>query len=91
MAVCMICRSGSTSIPVVVMLYVLFSSPRLLFTHLLLTCQLIEAAGSDATELFNEVGHSQEARERMEEFQLGVVATETRFTGSEYAERSGEV
>lgn len=46
---------------------------------------------SDATEFFNEIGHSKEARLRMEQFEVGAVDTPLRYHASEYADRPGEV
>lgn len=37
---------------------------------------LLEVAGTDATEAFEEVGHSDEAREQLEPFYVGDLPTE---------------
>ena len=37
---------------------------------------LLEVAGTDATEAFEEVGHSDEAREQLEPFHIGALPTE---------------
>ena len=52
---------------------------------------LISVAGRDATEHFNEIGHSEYARDKMQQFLLGRVAEKARFNASEYEERPGEV
>jgi predicted heme/steroid binding protein len=39
---------------------------------------LIEVAGTDATEAFEETGHSDEAREELEKYQIGDLPTEVR-------------
>ena len=52
---------------------------------------LIKVAGSDATETFNEIGHSEYARGKMSNFLLGRVAEDARYNPSEYEDRIGEV
>ncbi len=52
---------------------------------------LVMHAGRDATEYFNEVGHSEYARNKMKQFCIGRVDTPPRYTGSEYFDRPGEV
>lgn len=37
---------------------------------------LLEVAGTDATEAFEEVGHSDEAREQLEPYYMGDLPTE---------------
>ena len=39
---------------------------------------LIEAGGSDGTESFEDVGHSQDAREMMKDYKIGTVCDEDR-------------
>ena len=48
---------------------------------------LLEMAGADATEMFNEIGHSEFAREKMKRFCVGVVASQVRYNASEYKDR----
>lgn len=52
---------------------------------------LLSVAGQDATEHFQEIGHSPFAKEKMTQFLVGVVVEPKRFSGSEYREREGEV
>ncbi|RKP00031.1 hypothetical protein CXG81DRAFT_13714, partial [Caulochytrium protostelioides] len=43
---------------------------------------LFDQAGMDATEAFDEVGHSQDAHELLERYLIGVVGTTVRSTPS---------
>jgi cytochrome b involved in lipid metabolism len=52
---------------------------------------LISMAGKDATEHFNEIGHSEYARGKMSACLLGKVSDNVRYNASEYQERPGEV
>jgi cytochrome b involved in lipid metabolism len=51
---------------------------------------LVRHAGCDATEYFTEVGHSDFARSKMNQFLVGRVDTPPRYNASEYRERPGE-
>ena len=52
---------------------------------------LIKVAGSDATETWSEIGHSDYAKNKMKNFMLGRVAEHVRYNPSEYHDRPGEV
>jgi len=43
---------------------------------------LIENAGADSTENFEDVGHSSDAREMLEEYYIGELAEEDRTKGT---------
>lgn len=45
---------------------------------------LIEVAGTDATEAFEENGHSDEAREELEKYHIGGLPTEVSYTCSSF-------
>jgi cytochrome-b5 reductase len=46
---------------------------------------LIEVAGTDATESFEETGHSDEAREELEKYHIGDLPTEVSATCSSFS------
>lgn len=47
---------------------------------------LIEQAGKDATEAFEDVGHSSDARERMKKYKIGEIVESERRVVPEKAE-----